>query len=174
MELSSVRVAEEALKYFSTTIRSIIQSVEQVVADKGVEEFTKKNLGMLLGMFKAYEHLWRACESGSEQENLEFLKHISISEKNNLQFQETLEDFFNSEVEYDNLLDKLDTMLNPFPNIDGNILDFQLQTLADPDSRPNIRDIVEGSNFTWMVFLRHFAWLPWRDHVASLIAANEV
>jgi hypothetical protein len=79
-----------------------------------------------------------------------------------------LQDFFNSEKEYDDLLAGLDKELLTTQNRKNedvvDLLDIKVQNLEKPELSPSVLDIIKQAlsssssmTFTWMVFLRHFA-----------------
>lgn len=150
---------EKVLQAFSCNMRRTIASTKEAVAELGIEEFSKKGLGNLMGMLAAYKDLWVPFHCKTSAECSDHLKKLAVQERKNPQFQEAMEDVFSAENEYDRFMDELDEQLNSSGEGGGSLLEVAVQALEEPTSDVSLRDILVKSDktFTWFVLLRHFA-----------------
>jgi len=137
-----------------------------------MSEFVEKKLGRFLGPgIGIYaELLANLCEGTQSRKQLDdqvkkLYKHSSVCD--------AYESLLEAENDWDNFLKKVDKAL---------LNNKSLKVLKQSDQVPDDITVVNARSgeacllsslcgegkFVHFVLLRHFAWLPWRDHVASI------
>ena len=172
MEMS-IHTSIQSLTSFIKTTQEIIEQAERMISENGLKHLIEKQLGTLIQMMHNYKQLLSSMNCQNMKELLLILQELSLKEKacnskkqvgSEIDFQDLIEEFFQSEKSWDEFLQNLDRQLDSSSSFKNSSLpddsygSYELEKLESSDTKAvSLGTIISTRKFTWAIFLRHYS-----------------
>jgi hypothetical protein len=175
--MTEVRLIE-SLQTFIASTDKLIQSGNEIVKAKGIQEFVRTEMGTLLTLLFSYKDLYSSALCFTEtqflavlQQTLQALRNKSTGSEvvvvSSEDLEEKVEEFFRAEKSWEDFLLALDILLEDSDcenrlELEEKIPEMGLESLSDRNENEGyrcmpVKEVVGGWKWTWGIFLRHFS-----------------
>jgi len=157
---------QDVVQFIESTLRKA-QETFQENPERWIESEISKHLGPNIGN---YARFYSTLGLNGQEE----LQQLFKDNFKNKAVQEVYEELLEAEDEWNKFLASADQTLitgqQSSPISEGGFLSQEIQLLTHREEKLSLCELFTnpGDQYVHLILLRHFAWLPWRDHVAKV------